>query len=170
MYWNSGWEIFSPAIFIVAWMCSRMWECLGLTLYTDGGASPNPGKGGWAAVLIEGDEVVGEVSGGEADTSNNRMELMAAIKGLECVGVGGSVVVVTDSNYLRLGITQWIVGWKRNGWRTANRKPVKNQDLWQVLDEVVQGRNVAWSWVKGHSGDRWNDYVDEMVWKAREAI
>lgn len=136
-------------------------------IYTDGGASPNPGTGGWAAVLVVDGKKQDECFGMEEATSNNRMELTAAIQGLSMVPAGEAVTLVTDSNYLKLGITQWIHGWKANGWRTANKKPVKNQDLWMELDAVVSNHTITWSWVKGHDGDQWNEYADLLVHKAR---
>ncbi len=141
-----------------------------LEIYTDGGASPNPGKGGWGVVILENGEKVKELFGGESESSNNRMELVAAIEGLLAVGEEDLVVVHTDSNYVKQGINLWIKGWKANGWKTAAKKPVKNQDLWRKLDDVVSRRKVRWEWVAGHSGNEWNEYVDGLVWKARESL
>jgi ribonuclease HI len=137
-----------------------------VTLFTDGACSGNPGPGGWGALLrFRG--VDRELSGGERETTNNRMELMAVIRGLEALKRSCSVVVVTDSRYVMDGLTKWMAGWKRNGWRTANKKPVKNQDLWQRLDKAVSEHDVDWRWVKGHSGHDENERVDQL---AREAI
>lgn len=137
-----------------------------VTLYTDGACSGNPGPGGWGALLQFG-EAERELSGGEQDTTNNRMELMAAIRGLQALKEKCTVNLYTDSTYVKDGMTQWIFNWKRNGWRTSDKKPVKNADLWQELDEIVQKHEINWHWVKGHSGDERNDRVDEL---ARNAI
>ena len=137
--------------------------------YTDGGCAPNPGPGGWAAILQRGARKK-ELKGGEPTTTNNRMELMAAIAALEAVKSGSEIDIHTDSQYVRNGITQWIHGWKRNGWRTAEKNPVKNVDLWQRLDAAAQKHTVHWHWVKGHSGDHYNDRADELVHEAREEV
>ena len=130
--------------------------------FTDGACRGNPGPGGWGALLrVDGNET--ELFGGEPDTTNNRMELMGAIRALEAVAEGSSVHLTTDSQYVRQGITSWIVGWKRNGWKTAAKKPVKNQDLWQQLDAQAQRVTVRWSWVKGHSGHPDNERVDQLA-------
>lgn len=131
-------------------------------IFTDGACRGNPGPGGWAALLRTGDHEK-LVKGATVDTTNNRMELMAAIEGLRALNRPSVVSLTTDSQYVRQGITQWINGWKKNGWRTSQRKPVKNQDLWQVLDEVLTQHNVAWHWVKGHSGHDENERVDEAA-------
>jgi ribonuclease HI len=131
-------------------------------IWTDGACSGNPGPGGWAAVLRFG-EVEKELSGGEAVTTNNRMELLAAIEGLAALKRPMAVDLTTDSEYLRNGITQWIHGWKRNGWRTAAKDPVKNADLWQRLDELARTHDVAWHWTRGHSGHAENERVDELA-------
>jgi ribonuclease HI len=128
-------------------------------IYTDGACRGNPGPGGWAALLrFRGKERL--VSGAESTTTNNRMELLAAIEGLAALERPSRVALTTDSNYLRQGITQWIGRWKRNGWRTAAKGPVKNQDLWQRLDAVAAEHDVEWHWVKGHSGHPENERVD----------
>ena len=137
--------------------------------FTDGACRGNPGPGGWAA-LIRDETGESMVSGAEAETTNNRMELMAAIEGLAAVAGDRAVHLTTDSQYVRQGITQWITGWKRNGWKTAARKPVKNQDLWQRLDAAVSERNVQWFWVKGHSGHPDNERVDEGANLAIDAM
>jgi len=131
-------------------------------LFTDGACSGNPGPGGWGVVLIwRGEEK--ELFGGEADTTNNRMELMAAIQGLEALSRDAKVAVHTDSKYLRDGITQWIMKWKKNGWKTAAKKPVKNVDLWQRLEAALEGHEVEWHWIKGHSGHPENERADELA-------
>jgi ribonuclease HI len=137
-----------------------------VVIHTDGACSGNPGPGGWGAILEWGDHRR-ELKGGEAHTTNNRMELMAAISALEALKRPCDVDLHTDSQYLRQGITGWIHGWKRNGWRTADKKPVKNVDLWQRLDAAVDRHTVHWHWVRGHSGHDLNERADEL---AREAI
>ncbi|MEV8465201.1 ribonuclease HI [Fluviibacterium sp. DFM31] len=135
--------------------------------YTDGACSGNPGPGGWGALLIarDDDTVVREreLSGGEADTTNNRMELLAAIHALEALSRPSKVTVITDSAYVKGGITQWMVGWKKNGWKTSTRKPVKNEDLWRRLDEARSRHDVTWEWVKGHAGHPENERADELA-------
>ena len=137
-----------------------------VTIHTDGACSGNPGPGGWG-VILQWDGHTRELKGGEAHTTNNRMELMAAIMALEALKRPCDVDLHTDSEYLRQGITDWINGWKRNGWRTAARKPVKNSDLWQRLDAAVHRHTVRWHWVRGHAGHDLNERADEL---AREAI
>lgn len=137
-----------------------------VTIYTDGACSGNPGPGGWGVLLIYGDTLK-EVCGGEQLTTNNRMELMAAIMALESLKRPCAVDLWTDSQYVRQGITSWLHGWKRNGWRTADKKPVKNADLWQRLDEARQRHDVSFHWVKGHAGHDENERVDEL---AREGL
>jgi len=137
-----------------------------VTIYTDGACSGNPGPGGWGVLLIYGDTRK-EVCGGEQLTTNNRMELMAAIMALESLKRPCAVDLWTDSQYVRQGITSWMHGWKRNGWRTADKKPVKNADLWQRLDEARQCHDVSFHWVKGHAGHDENERVDEL---AREGL
>jgi len=139
-----------------------------LLIYTDGACSGNPGPGGWGAVLIKGDDHRKELNGGEADTTNNRMELTAAIEALRALKtVPSEVILYTDSNYVKGGITGWITNWKKNGWKTANKKPVKNADLWEQLDEIEAKHNVTWRWVKGHAGHPENERADEL---ARQGI
>ncbi len=131
-------------------------------LFTDGACSGNPGPGGWGVVMRwRGEEK--ELYGFEADTTNNRMELMAAIRGLEALNRGVRVNVHTDSKYLRDGITRWIGGWKKNGWKTAARKPVKNVDLWRRLEAALEGHQAQWLWIKGHSGHPENDRADALA-------
>ncbi|MEX2519254.1 MAG: ribonuclease HI [Paracoccaceae bacterium] len=139
--------------------------------YTDGACSGNPGPGGWGALLIarRGADVVREreLKGGEALTTNNRMELTAAIETLTALGRPAAITIVTDSQYVKGGVTQWIHGWKRNGWKTANRKPVKNEDLWRALDAAQARHEVTWTWVKGHAGHEENERADQL---AREGM
>ncbi len=136
-------------------------------MFTDGSCLGNPGPGGWAAILRwNGTER--ELSGGETGTTNNRMELMAAIEGLAALKRDVPVDLYTDSTYVRNGITQWIHNWKRNGWRTADKKPVKNADLWQRLDDLASRHRVAWHWVKGHDGHPENERADILARTAAE--
>lgn len=142
-----------------------------LFAYTDGACSGNPGPGGWGVLLLarEGGAVVKEraLCGGEADTTNNRMELLAAISALETLSRASKITIVTDSAYVKNGVTGWIFGWKRNGWKTADRKPVKNVDLWQRLDEAQSRHDVTWQWIKGHAGHEENERADAL---AREGM
>jgi ribonuclease HI len=131
-------------------------------IHTDGACSGNPGPGGWGAVLQYG-ETVKELKGGEALTTNNRMELTAAIEALNALKRPCEVELHTDSQYLKNGLTSWIKGWKKNGWRTADRKPVKNVELWQALDAAVQRHSIDWRWVKGHAGDEMNERADRLA-------
>ncbi|MBV9567657.1 MAG: ribonuclease HI [Hyphomicrobiales bacterium] len=135
-------------------------------IFTDGACSGNPGPGGYGAILIAGGHRK-EIKGGEAHTTNNRMELMAAIVALEALKRACAVELHTDSQYLRLGITQWLAIWKRNGWRTAARQPVKNDDLWKRLDEAAKRHRIEWHWLKGHAGHDENERADEL---AREGM
>ncbi|PJA59366.1 MAG: ribonuclease HI [Rhodobacterales bacterium CG_4_9_14_3_um_filter_71_31] len=138
-----------------------------LYAFTDGACSGNPGPGGWGALLQarEGGVVSREreLSGGERLTTNNRMELMAAIAALEALERAAAITIVTDSAYVKGGLTGWIHGWKRNGWRTADKKPVKNEDLWRRLDAAAQRHTVTWEWVKGHAGHPENERADELA-------
>jgi ribonuclease HI len=131
-------------------------------IFTDGACKGNPGPGGWGVVIRSGAREK-ELSGGETPTTNNRMELMAAIRGLEALKKPCRVKLYTDSVYVRDGITKWIHGWLRNGWRTADRKPVKNADLWQELLDATARHRIEWQWVKGHSGHRENDRADALA-------
>ena len=131
-------------------------------MFTDGACKGNPGPGGWGALLRWG-EHERELFGGEPDTTNNRMELMAVIRGLEALKRPSEVKVTTDSQYVKNGITQWIANWKRNGWKTAARKPVKNADLWMQLDTAVARHRVDWAWVKGHAGHAENERADQLA-------
>ena len=138
-------------------------------MFTDGACRGNPGPGGWGAVLrFSGKEK--ELFGGEETTTNNRMELMAVISGLKALQRPCAVAVTTDSQYVKNGITQWIHNWKRNGWRTAAKKPVKNDDLWRMLDEVVALHDVTWHWVKGHSGHPENERADALANRAIDEL
>ncbi|PWL19090.1 ribonuclease HI [Falsochrobactrum shanghaiense] len=130
--------------------------------FTDGACSGNPGPGGWGAILRWNGNVK-ELKGGEADTTNNRMELMAAISALKALKEPCEVDLYTDSVYVRDGISGWIEGWKRNGWRTSAKKPVKNAELWQALDEARNGHVVRWHWIKGHAGHPENERADELA-------
>jgi ribonuclease HI len=138
-----------------------------LLAFTDGACSGNPGPGGWGVLLQarEGDRVVKEreLSGGEAATTNNRMELLAAIAALESLTRPSEITVVTDSAYVKNGVTSWLAGWKRNGWKTAARKPVKNEDLWRRLDAAQARHDVTWNWVKGHAGHPENERADALA-------
>ncbi len=131
-------------------------------IYTDGACRGNPGPGGWG-VLLRNNGNDQHFCGGEKETTNNRMELQAAIEGLRLLESGTDAILVTDSQYVRKGITEWITNWKRNGWKTAARKPVKNADLWQQLDLQSKRHNVEWRWVKGHSGHVENEIADELA-------
>ncbi len=131
-------------------------------VWTDGACSGNPGPGGWGAILsFKGKER--ELSGGEAMTTNNRMELMGAISALETLTRPCTVALHTDSQYLRQGITNWIHGWKKNGWKTADKKPVKNEELWKRLDAALKQHRIEWKWVKGHAGDEMNERADALA-------
>ncbi|MEK9644621.1 MAG: ribonuclease HI [Alphaproteobacteria bacterium] len=131
-------------------------------IFTDGACSGNPGPGGWGAILRwRGTEK--ELKGGEPETTNNRMELMAAIQALENLKRGVRVKLYTDSTYVQKGITEWIHGWKARGWRTAAKKPVKNEDLWRRLDDAMSGHEISWHWVKGHAGHPENERADELA-------
>ena len=133
-----------------------------VSIYTDGACRGNPGPGGWGVLLqYEGKEKA--LSGGEAATTNNRMELMAAIKGLEALSRPCHVDLSTDSQYVMKGMTQWLPGWKRRGWKTASNSPVKNEDLWQRLDHAVKRHDVSWHWVKGHNGHPGNERADRLA-------
>ena len=133
-----------------------------VAIWTDGACSGNPGPGGWGTLLRYGG-AVRELSGGEPVTTNNRMELMAAIAALESLSRPCAVDLYTDSQYLRGGVTGWMAGWKRNGWRTADKKPVKNQDLWERLDAALGHHTIAWHWVKGHAGHAENEQADLLA-------
>ncbi|MGB3688357.1 MAG: ribonuclease HI [Jannaschia helgolandensis] len=138
-----------------------------LTAYTDGACSGNPGPGGWGALLVASEDGAvlreRELKGGAADTTNNRMELLAAIHALEALERPSTLTLVTDSAYVKGGITVWMHGWKKNGWKTSTRKPVKNEDLWKRLDTAQARHKVIWKWVKGHAGHPENEKADELA-------
>jgi ribonuclease HI len=144
-----------------------------VTIYTDGGCQPNPGTGGWAALLMS-DANTRELSGGMRQTTNNQMELIAAISALEALKTPCDVTLYTDSEYLKNGITKWMKGWKNNDWMTKGSEyaapaPVKNRELWERLDNAIQRHNITWKWVKGHAGDEHNERVDQLATAARLA-
>ena len=131
-------------------------------IFTDGACRGNPGPGGWGALLRAGDHEK-QLFGGELDTTNNRMELMAAIEALKALKRSCRISLTTDSQYVRKGITEWLANWKKRNWKTASRQPVKNRDLWQALDEQVQRHEIEWHWVKGHSGHPENELADQLA-------
>lgn len=133
-----------------------------IEIFTDGACKGNPGPGGWGALLIFGEHEK-RLHGGENNTTNNRMELMAAIEGLKALKEPCEVDLTTDSQYVRKGITEWMSNWKKNNWRTAAKKPVKNSDLWQALDQISAKHTIRWHWVKGHSGHRENEIADQLA-------
>ncbi len=135
---------------------------LSLVIYTDGACRGNPGPGGWGALLEYGDKEK-EIFGGEKMTTNNRMELLAAIKGLESLKRSSRINIFTDSKYVLRGITEWLPNWKKRGWMTASKKPVKNDDLWKRLDALAQNHEIEWKWVRGHSGHRGNERADQLA-------
>ena len=138
-------------------------------IYTDGACSGNPGPGGWG-VLIQLDGKNIELSGGDNETTNNRMELMAAIIALEEINKDYKINLYTDSNYVKDGITSWISNWKKNSWKTANKKDVKNKDLWIRLDSAIKGKDISWIWVKGHAGNAGNEQADYLARTALEKL
>jgi len=139
---------------------------MSIVMYTDGACSGNPGPGGWGAVLMSGKHRK-ELFGGERETTNNRMEMMAVIRGAEAIKRGNSIDIYTDSKYVMQGMTEWVEGWKKRGWKTASKQPVKNVDLWQRLEQALERHQVNWHWVKGHSGVAENERADEL---ARQGI
>ncbi|MEM9939024.1 MAG: ribonuclease HI [Pseudomonadota bacterium] len=138
-----------------------------VNIWTDGACSGNPGPGGWGVLLKSGSHEK-ELYGGEPETTNNRMELMAAIEALNALKSASNVTLHTDSTYVKDGLTKWIHGWKRNGWKTAAKKPVKNKDLWQALEEACARHSIEWVWVKGHAGDPGNERADELARKGAD--
>ena len=134
-------------------------------IYTDGACSGNPGKGGWAAIIIDGKNQL-NISGSESKTTNNRMELMAPIMALKKIKTKSEITIYTDSRYVKDGITEWIKKWKLNNWKSSNKKPVKNKDLWVKLDGLCEKNNVSWKWVKGHSTNKYNNLADELATQA----
>ena len=138
-------------------------------IYTDGACSGNPGPGGWGVLIkIENENI--ELSGGDRETTNNRMELMAAIKALEEIDKDYEITLYTDSNYVKDGITSWISNWKKNNWKTANKKDVKNKELWMRLDEAIKDKNISWVWVKGHACNAGNEQADYLARSALENL
>ena len=133
-----------------------------INIYTDGACKGNPGPGGWGALIIEGD-IKNEIFGGEANTTNNRMEILAVIMALKAINAESEITVFTDSTYVQKGISEWIDKWKINGWRTSNKKEVKNKDLWVQLDTLTAQLKINWIWVKGHSGHSENDRADYLA-------
>jgi len=136
-----------------------------IKIYTDGSCLGNPGNGGWAAIIIDDNKII-RINGSKKNTTNNQMELLAPIKALKKIPKGSNVQIFTDSKYVKSGITEWIHNWKKNGWKTANKQPVKNKELWTELDFMTSEFEIKWSWVKGHSIDKLNNEVDLI---AREA-
>lgn len=134
-----------------------------IEIWTDGACSGNPGPGGWGAVIDRPESDREELYGSEADTTNNRMEMLAAIEALNAIEPGAKILLHTDSKYVMDGITDWIHGWKKRGWKTAAKKPVKNKDLWQALDEANSKHDVTWNWVKGHDGNEGNERADTLA-------
>ena len=139
-----------------------------IKIYTDGSCLGNPGDGGWAAIIIENEKKT-HIKGSKKDTTNNQMELLAPIKAIEKIPQGSKVQIYTDSKYVKSGITEWIHNWKKNGWKTANKQPVKNQDLWTELDNMTIAYEIEWIWVKGHSSDKLNNEVDLIAREAANA-
>ena len=133
-----------------------------IKIYTDGACSGNPGKGGWAAIILDGKNQ-SSISGSENKTTNNRMELMAPIMALKKIKIKSEIIIYTDSKYVKDGITEWIKKWKLNNWKSSNKKPVKNKDLWVKLDNHCQKHNVSWKWVKAHASNKFNNLVDELA-------
>ena len=135
-------------------------------IYTDGACSGNPGPGGWGAVIFDEENNQKNISGNDKNTTNNRMELLAAIMALKKIKSNSDVVIYTDSIYVKNGITEWMVKWEKNGWKNANKKPVKNKDLWLKLNVLCKKSNVYWKWVKGHSTNKYNNLADELATRA----
>ena len=135
-------------------------------IYTDGACSGNPGPGGWGAVIFDQDNKQKNISGSEKNTTNNRMELLAAIMSLKKIKTNSEVVIFTDSIYVKYGITEWMKNWKKNRWKNSSKKPVKNKDLWVKLDKLCEANSVSWKWVKGHSTNEFNNLADELATKA----
>ena len=132
-------------------------------IYTDGACSGNPGPGGWGAVIFDNDNNQTNISGKEKNTTNNRMEILAAIMALKKIKSNSQITIYTDSTYVKNGITEWVFNWKKNNWKTASKKPVKNVDLWQKLDALIDSHEIDWQWVKGHSGHRENEIADQLA-------
>ena len=136
------------------------------TIYTDGACSGNPGPGGWGVVIFDSNNKQKNISGSVKNTTNNRMELSAAIKALENIKTSSEITIYTDSIYVKNGITEWILKWKKNEWRNSNKKPVKNKDLWVKLDGLCKQNKIKWKWVKGHSNNKYNNLADELATQA----
>ena len=136
------------------------------TIYTDGACSGNPGPGGWGAVIFDNNNKQKNISGSEENTTNNRMELSAAIMALEEVNMNSEITIYTDSTYVKNGITEWVLKWKENGWKNSNKEPVKNKDLWKKLDNLCAQNTIYWKWVKGHASNKYNNLADELATKA----
>ena len=136
------------------------------TIYTDGACSGNPGPGGWGAVIFDKDNKQKNISGSEANTTNNRMELSAAIMALKEVNTNSEITIYTDSNYVKNGITEWVLKWKENGWKNSNKEPVKNKDLWEKLVNLCEQNTINWKWVKAHASNKYNNLADELATKA----
>ena len=135
-------------------------------IYTDGACSGNPGPGGWGAVILDSDNNETNISGEEKSTTNNRMELMAPIMALRKIKKASKIIIYTDSTYVKNGITIWIKNWEKNGWMSANKKPVKNKDLWVILNELSKEQIIEWKWVKAHAGNKYNDIADKLATEA----
>ena len=136
------------------------------TIYTDGACSGNPGPGGWGAVIFDNDNKQKNISGSEENTTNNRMELSAAIMALEEVNMNSEITIFTDSTYVKNGITEWVLKWKENGWKNSNKEPVKNKDLWEKLVNLCEQNTINWKWVKAHASNKYNNLADELATKA----
>ena len=136
------------------------------TIYTDGACSGNPGSGGWGAVILDQDKKQNNISGNEKNTTNNRMELMAPIMALKKIKLKSKVTIFTDSIYVKNGITEWIKKWEKNDWKNANKKPVKNKDLWIKLNDLCKKNKIDWKWIKGHSNNEYNDLADDLATRA----
>ena len=137
-----------------------------IKIYTDGACSGNPGKGGWAAIILDSNANQSDISGSEKNTTNNRMELMAPIMALKKIKLKSNVIIFTDSTYVKNGITEWIKKWENNGWKNANKKPVKNKDLWIKLNDLCKEYKIDWKWIKGHSNNEYNDLADDLATRA----
>ena len=133
-----------------------------INIYTDGACSGNPGIGGWGVVIIDNGEEI-QLNGGNHNTTNNKMELTAAIKALEYFEQSKDLIIHTDSKYVKDGIESWIINWKQNGWKTSTKKPVKNKEMWIALDDLIKKHNINWKWVKGHAGDKYNEKADYLA-------
>ena len=136
------------------------------TIYTDGACSGNPGPGGWGAVIFDKNNKQKNISGSEENTTNNRMELSAAIMALEEVNTNSEITIYTDSTYVKNGITEWVLKWKENGWKNSNKESVKNKDLWEKLVNLCEQNTINWKWVKGHASNKYNNLADELATKA----